>query len=109
MFPLLDRFAAESPRAADPEARKEAASEQAIDGGRMHPEVLGQFSDSKYLLGRRHGFIFLSPPGKSLCAGMCLSVNSMLFVAGRDVKQNLRELFSLSLVRFTPAPAFELS
>ena len=68
MLPFLDRGAAKSPGAADPEAGNEAAPQQAIDGGRMNAQMLGQLSDSKYLLIRRHRFIFLPPRGKSLSA-----------------------------------------
>jgi hypothetical protein len=74
----------------------------------MDPQVLGQFGDSKYLLVRRHSFIFLSPPGQKLMCWFCVSANSWFSLLA-PMSSNLRELFSSSSARFTPAHAFELS
>jgi hypothetical protein len=94
MLPFFDGNAAESPRAADPKAGNETASQQAIDGSGMDSEVFGKFGDSENLFIGGHSFIFLSPPGKSLCGVILNLVIIIVFVAGADVKQPARTVFT---------------
>jgi hypothetical protein len=53
-LPLLDRLAAETPVAADAKPRQTPLPEQAVDGGRMYPQVLRQLLDGENLIARRY-------------------------------------------------------